>query len=62
MSKLCIAKMSAEYMTKTKYLIQFSLKFCPIYPGSHKDPSIGAQTRAAYDTLMAAMVVAGIVS
>ena len=57
MPKLCIATMSAEYMTKTQNLLQFSLKCHPIYTGIHKDPSIGA----AYDTLMAAMVVAGIV-
>ena len=38
------------------------LKCHSIHSGIHKDPSIGAQTRAAYDTLMAAMVVAEIVS
>ena len=47
-------------MTKTQNLLLFSLKCHPIYPGIHKDPSIGAKLRAAYDTLMAAMVVAGI--
>ena len=62
MAKLCIATMSVEYMTKTQNLIQFSLKCHPIYPGIHKEPSIGAQTWAAYDTLIAAMVVAGIIS
>ena len=46
---------------KTQNLLLFFLKCRPIYPGIHKDPSIGAQTWAAYDTLMAAMVVAGIV-
>ena len=47
---------------KTQNLLLFSLKSHSIYPGIHKDPSIGAQYRAAYDTLIAAMVVAGIVS
>ena len=56
---LGIATMSAQCNTK---LTKFSLKCHPIHPGIHKDPSIGAQTWAAYDTLMAAMVVAGIVS
>ena len=36
--------MSAQYMTKTQILPQFSLKCHPIRPGIHKDPSIGAQT------------------
>ena len=40
---------------KTQNLLLFSLKCHPIYPGIHKDLSIGAQTRAYYDTLMAAM-------
>ena len=44
---------------KTQNLLLFSLKCHSIYPGNHKDPSI---LRAAYDTLMAAMVVARIVS
>ena len=39
-----IATMSAQYMTKTQNLLQFSLKCHPIHPGIHKDPSIGAQT------------------
>ena len=43
-------------------LLSFPLKCHPIHPEIHNDPSIGAQLRAAYDTLMAAMVVAGIVS
>ena len=47
---------------KTQNLLLFSLKCPPIYPGIHKDPSIGAQTLGCLDTLMAAMVVAGIVS
>ena len=47
---------------KTQNLLLFSLKCHSIYPGIHKDPSIGLRLRAAYDTLMAAMVVAGIVS
>ena len=29
---------------KTQNLLLFSLKCHPIYPGIHKDPSIGAQT------------------
>ena len=29
---------------KTQNLLLLSLKFHPIYPGIHKDPSIGAQT------------------
>ena len=49
-------------MTKTQNLILFSLKCHPIHPGIHKDPSIALRLRAAIDTLMAAMVVAGIVS
>ena len=57
---LGIATMSAQCNTK---LTKFSLKCHPIHPGIHKDSSIGAQTyKVAYDTLMAAMVVAGIVS
>ena len=51
--------MSAQYMTNTQNLPQYSLKYHPIHPGIHKDPSIGARLRAAYDTLMAARVVAG---
>ena len=49
---------------KTQNLLLFSLKCHPIYPGIHKDPSIYSllRLRAAYNTLMAAMVVAGIVS
>ena len=47
---------------KTQNLLLFSLKCHPIYPGIHKEPSIGLRPRAAYDTLMVAMVVAGIVS
>ena len=54
-----IATLSAQYMTKTQNLLQFSLKCQPIHPGIHKDLSIGAP---AYDTLMAARIVAGIVS
>ena len=46
---------------KTQNLLLFSLKCHSIYPGIHKDPSIGLRLRAA-DTLMAAMVVAGLVS
>ena len=53
---LGIATMSAQCNT---ILTKFSLKYHPFHPGIHKDPSIGAQT---YNTLMAAMVVAGIVS
>ena len=53
---LGIATMSAQCNIK---LTTFSLKCHPIHPGIHKDPSI---LRVAYDTLMAAMVVAGIVS
>ena len=34
----------AEYMTKTQNLLLFSLKCHQIYPGIHKDPSIGTQT------------------
>ena len=49
--------MSAQHMLKTHNLLKFSLKCHPI----HKDPSI-LRLRAAYDTLMAARVVAGIVS
>ena len=45
---------------KTPNLLLFSLKCHPIYPGIHKDPVL--RFRAAYDTLMAVMVVAGIVS
>ena len=47
---------------KTQNLLLLSLKCHSIYPGIHKDPSIGTHTWAAYDTLIAAMVVAGIVS
>ena len=43
-------------------LLLFSLKCHTIYPGIHKDPSIWLRLRAAYDTLMAAVVIAGIVS
>ena len=57
---LGIATMSAQRNTK---LTKFSLKYHTIHPGIHKDPSIEAlRLRAAYDTLMAAMVVPGIVS
>ena len=42
--------------------LKFSLKCHSIHPGIHKDPSIGARLRVAYDTLIAAMVVVGIVS
>ena len=49
--KLCIA-------TNTK----LTSKCHPIHPGIHNNPAIGLGLRAAYDTLMAAMVVAGIVS
>ena len=56
---LGIATMSAQCNTK---LTKFSLKCHPIHPGIAKDPSIELRLRAAYDTLMAAMVVAGIVS
>ena len=49
-------------MTNTQNLPQFSLKYHPIHPGIHKDLSIGTQTSDAYDTLMAARVVAGTVS
>ena len=52
--------MSAQY-DKTQNLLQFSLKCHPIYSGIHKDPSMALRLRAAYDTLMAALVVAGIV-
>ena len=55
---LGIATISAQCNTK---LTKSSLKCHPIHPGIHKDPSIGV-LRVAYDTLMAAMVVAGIVS
>ena len=47
---------------KGKKLLLFSLKCHPFHPGIHKDPSIGVRFRAAYDILMAARVVAGIVS
>ena len=47
--KLCTA-------TNTK----LTSKCHPIHPGIHNDPAIG--TRTTYDTLMAAMVVSGIVS
>ena len=33
-----------NYDDKTLNLLMFSLKCNPIYPGIHKDPSIGAQT------------------
>ena len=33
--------MSAQYMTKTQNLLQFSLKYHPTHTGIHKDPSIG---------------------
>ena len=36
--------MSAQYMTNTQSLLQFSLKCHPIHPEIHKDISIGAQT------------------
>ena len=54
---LGIVTMSAQCNTK---LTKFSLKCHPIHPGIHKDPEL--RLRVAYDTLMAAMVVAGIVS
>ena len=47
---------------KDTKLISVFLKCHLIHPGVHKDSSIGTQTRAGYDTLMAARVVAGIVS
>ena len=57
---LGIATMSTQCNTK---LTKFSLKCHPIHPGIHKDPSICAhRLRVAYDTLMAAVVVAAIVS
>ena len=56
---LGIATMSAQCNTK---LTKFSLKCHPIHPGIHKDSSIALRLRVAYDTPMAAMVVAGIVS
>ena len=50
MPKLCIATMFAEYMTRHKtYFLKMS-------PNLSWNSSIGG---AAYDTLMAAMVVAG---
>ena len=52
---LGIATMFAQY---TQNLLQFSLKCHPVHPGIYKDSSIGA----AHDTLMAARVVARIVS
>ena len=54
--------MSAQYMMNTQYLLQFSLKCHQIHHEIHKDPSIGLRLRDAYDTLMVAPVVAGIVS
>ena len=54
--------MSAQYMTKTQNLLQFSFKCRPIHPGIHKGPLQALRLRAAYDTLLAARVVAGIVS
>ena len=56
---LGIATISAQCYTK---LTKFSLKCHPIHPGIHKDPSIALRLRVAYDTLMAATVVAGRVS
>ena len=52
--------MSAQFMTKTQNLPRFSLKCHPFHPDIHKDPSSGAVLKAAYDNVMAAMVVAGI--
>ena len=51
------------YTIHDKHTKLTSVFLChPIHPGIHKDPSIGAQIRAAYDTLMFAWVVAEIVS
>ena len=47
----------STYMTNTHNLPQFSLENHPIHPGS-----LAFRLRAAYDTLMAAGIVAGIVS
>ena len=33
--------MSVQFMTDTQNLPQFSIKYHPIRPGIHKDPSIG---------------------
>ena len=49
------------YAVFTK-LTKFSLKCHQIHPEIHKGPSMALRLRVAYDTLMAAMVVAGIVS
>ena len=54
---LGIATMPAQYKTYCVFL-----KMSPNHPGIAKDPSMVLRLRAAYDTLMAAMVVAGIVS
>ena len=54
--------MFAQYMTKTQNLLHFFLNVTQFYRGIQKDSSIGAQIRAAYDTLMNAGVVDGIVS
>ena len=43
-------------------LLSFPLKCHPIHPEIHNNPSMALRLRPAYDTLMAAMVVAGIVS
>ena len=51
-------KFGIHDMTKTQNLPQFSLNCHPIHLGIHKDPS----KALAYDILMAARVVAGIVS
>ena len=51
--------MSAQYMTKTQNLHQFSLKCRPIHPGIHKDPSIAHSDLGlpTYDLLMDAGVI-----
>ena len=46
----------------TKFTSGFLLKYHLIHHEIHKDPSIGLRLRAAYDTVMVARVVAGIVS
>ena len=53
--------MSAQCITKTQNLLQFSLKCHPIHPGIHKDPSMALRLRASYDTLKAGGVITGIV-
>ena len=57
-----ITTMSALYMTKTQNLLHFSFTCHPIHPVIHKDPLQALRFRAAYDTLMVAWVVSGIVS